>query len=156
MELSQKRSDFPQNFGSLPKLVMGLTFWGSRTRFIPNMSILGGPRTPRKSSWRVLDLQNCEKAVISAAYDDLLGFSPPRNLPKIEPSSFRLLLGPLPAPLGPKMVPNWRQRAGNTAVWVLLPLSSTSSLVHTLYLTIHLDIYHMEFSSALHSIKALL
>ena len=127
---------------------MGLTFWGSKTRFIPNLSILAGPRTPRKLSWRVLELQNCEKTVISAASDDLSGFSPSRRLPKKDPSSFRLLLGPLPAPL---LVPKWYQigvreleiqheiqRDGYT----LLPLSSTSSLFHTLYLTIHLVVYH--------------
>jgi len=48
MEPPQNLSDFLQNLGSLSELVMGLTFWGSTTRFIPNKSILGGPRTPRK------------------------------------------------------------------------------------------------------------
>ena len=154
MEPPQNLSDFHQNLGSLPELVMGLTFWGSKTRFIPNMSILGGPRTSRKSSWRALELQNCEKTVILAAYDDLLGFSPPRNLPKIDPSSFRLLLGPLPAPL---LVPKWYQTGvRELEIQPLLPLSSTSSLVHTLYLTIHVVIYHMEFNRTLHPIKALL
>ena len=34
---------FPSEFGSLPKLVMGLTFWGSKARLIPNMPIMGVP-----------------------------------------------------------------------------------------------------------------
>ena len=64
---------------------MGLTLSGSKTRFIPNMRLMEGPRSPLKSSWRVLEHQNYEKIEVSAAYDDLLGFSPPPHLQKIDP-----------------------------------------------------------------------
>ena len=123
-----------------------------------NMRVRKGPRAAWESSWRVLEQQNYEKIEVSAAYDDLLGFSPPLHLQKIDPQLVQAASRTASCSIfDPKMVPNWCKR---TAVWVhttsIIPQSLSGSHFPHLFLTIHRFTYHMDFSRALHSMKALL
>ena len=113
----------------------GTHFLGSKTRLILKMLIMGGPKTPWKSSWRVLEHQNCGKTVVSAAYDDLLGFSPPPNFQKVGSKLVHAAARTATCSIfDTKMVPKWRQRAANTAritFWFTLSsIASNNPLVY--------------------------
>ena len=85
-----------------------------------------------------------------------LGVSPPLHLQKIDPKLVQAASTTASCSIfDPKMVPNWRKR---TAVWmhttsIILQSLSGSHFPH-LFLTIHRFTYHMDFSKALHSMKA--
>ena len=80
-----KSINFLSEFSFLDWARHGTHFFGFQDAVYTKYAHYGGPRTPWKSSWRVLEHQNYEKIEVSAAYDDLLGVSLPLHLHKIDP-----------------------------------------------------------------------
>ena len=121
MEPTQNRSDFHHNFVSLPELVMGLTFGGSKTRFIPNMPIMGVPKLRENLFGASRSTKPAKKVRSQQHRMTCLASLRRQASKKLIPSSLRLLLGPLPAPFlipnGAKLAPENEKHHGPGAYY---------------------------------------
>ena len=151
MELTQNRSDFHQNFGSLPELVMGLTLRGPRRGLYQICPLWGVPELRENHLGASWSTKTAKKLWSQQHMMTCLASLRHQTSKKLVPSSFTLLLGPPPAPF---LIPKWCQN--DVRELQIQPELLSGSHFPQLLLTIHWFIYHMEFGRALRSIKALL